>query len=433
MNRVNNNFKFSFLLLISMAVLILCNIVIFAEPVVVCGGPENDYESWLIRLNDGRLMVVFDRNPDWQSGDLYVSFSSDDGQTWAESEPVIVNTGDQATLSLMQMPGDTLRLWYASNESGAYKIYSAYSLDGLVWAVEEALNLGWSAGQNYYDPTVIIEPDSSLTMSYVAMGHGGCIAHCPYGGDWDTDRTLVGAGGYRARVMRHTDGTYLYAYHKRTGGQYDYDVFAQTSTDRINWSTPIQLTTNQNSHDPFPGQMPDGSYMIYYAKYQAPAYNLCCRRSFDAVNWEDEQQITYDPTNNTQPHFFIENEDIYLVWAHAVSYPYNHDVYFEKFSYQTDITNSNIENHLLPRIKISSFPNPFNTSTIIQYNLLKTSDVNIAIYDILGRKLETLISETQPAGNYHIIWDANGVSTGVYFYRLTAGDEAVSGRMMLLK
>lgn len=48
------------------------------NPVVISGGPENDYESWIARLRDGRLMVVFDRSPDFRSGDLHVTLSNED-------------------------------------------------------------------------------------------------------------------------------------------------------------------------------------------------------------------------------------------------------------------------------------------------------------------------------------------------------------------
>ncbi|MBD3233457.1 MAG: T9SS type A sorting domain-containing protein [candidate division Zixibacteria bacterium] len=302
----------------------------YGEPVVVSGGPENDYESWVIRMNDNRLMVVFDRNPDWASGDLHVTFSSDDGYTWSAPQAIITGPGDQATLSFVQLPGDTLMLWYASNESGIYKIYEAWSLDGVNWTKTGSIDLGWG-NTMHYDPTVILEPDGSLTMSYVVSSFGVYIAHRPAGGSWDTDKTQVSSSGYRPRVMKHTNGTYLYAYHRRTGGMYEYDVFTRTSTDRINWSPEVQITTNRNSHDPFPNQMPDGAYMVYYAKYQSPAYNLHRRLSYDGIYWEPEEQVTSDAVNNTQPHFFTEENALYLVWAHAVSYPDDHDVYFERF------------------------------------------------------------------------------------------------------
>ncbi|KPJ72894.1 hypothetical protein AMJ52_04835, partial [candidate division TA06 bacterium DG_78] len=131
-------------------------LILHADPVVVSGGPENDYESWILRLNDNRLTVVFCRNPDWQSGDLYVTFSTDNDNTWDPVIPIIEDFGDQATLSFVQLPGDTLRLWYASNESGTYGIYTAYSLNGTDWTKQGPIDLGWSAGVMHYDPTVIL-------------------------------------------------------------------------------------------------------------------------------------------------------------------------------------------------------------------------------------------------------------------------------------
>ncbi len=318
---------------IFIAIVILCcaNVRLSAAPVVVSGGSTNDYESWITRLSDGRIMLVFCRNPDWASGDLYAVFSSDSGNSWTSPQAIISDAGDQATLSFVQLPGDTLYLFYASDESGSYQIHFASSLDGTHWSKEGALNLGWPSGTNWYDPTVILEMDGSLTMSYVVSGGGVYVAHKPSGGTWDTNRTNVSLSGYRARIMKHSNGTYLYTYHKRTGTTYEYDVFITTSTDLFNWTTPIQLTTNKNSHDPFANQMPDDSYMVYYAKYETGSYKLYRRNSYDAVTWAPEENVTSTLTNDTQPHFFCEPGRLYLVWAHAVDYPENHDVYFERF------------------------------------------------------------------------------------------------------
>ena len=303
-----------------------------ATPTVVSGGQDNDYESWIERLQDGRLMIIFARNPDWASGDLFVTFSSDDGVSWTEEAAIISEPGDQATLSFTQFDDGLLQLWYASNESGLYRIYSATSLHGSDWTQEGEIDLGWSDQPQYYDPTVVREPDGSLTMSYIVSGDGVYVAHQPAGGTWDTDRNQVNSSGYRARIMQHSENGYLCSYHRRTGGQYEYDVFVRQSDDLVDWSDEVRLTTNQNSHDPFAGQMPDGSYMVYYAKHTAPAYNLWRRHSIDGVTWEPEEQITTDNSNNTQPHFFTDSSNLMLVWAHAVSYPNNHDVYFERFA-----------------------------------------------------------------------------------------------------
>jgi Dockerin type I domain len=301
----------------------------FAETVVVSGGPSNDYESWIDRLSDGRLMIIFDRNPDWASGDIYVTFSSDDGQTWTEPQPIITDVGDQATLSFVQMPDDTIRLWYGSNEGSTYNIYSAWSTDGLTWTKTGVIDLGWYASTMHYDPTVILEPDSSLTMSYVVSGSGVYIANCPYGGDWDTDKTRVSSSGYRPRVMKHSNGTYRYAYQMDGGTAYESDIFTKKSTDRVSWGAPTQVTFNNNSHDPFIAEMYDGSYTLYYAKHDGTAYNLFRKRYATP-----EEQITYSVKNITQPHFFSEVNDVYLVWAYAEDFDNDdHDVYIEHSYY----------------------------------------------------------------------------------------------------
>ena len=80
-----------------------------------------------------------------------------------------------------------------------------------------------------------------------------------------------------------------------------------------------------------------------------------------------------------------------------------------------------------------NYPNPFNATTTIQYNLPEASNVTIDIYDITGRKVAGLFNGIQPAGSHQVIWDANDKSTGVYFYKIQAGDYVETKKMVLLK
>lgn len=79
------------------------------------------------------------------------------------------------------------------------------------------------------------------------------------------------------------------------------------------------------------------------------------------------------------------------------------------------------------------YPNPFNAQTTIQYFLPSQSLVTIDIFDILGRKIETLTEGIMPAGEHRAIWDANGQASGIYSYRIKAGDKAETKRMTLMK
>jgi hypothetical protein len=75
----------------------------------------------------------------------------------------------------------------------------------------------------------------------------------------------------------------------------------------------------------------------------------------------------------------------------------------------------------------------FNPSTTIKYELPRSSVVRLSVYDILGREVTVLVDERRDAGVHEVTFDAAGLSSGVYFYRLQAGDFGQSRRLVLLK
>lgn len=80
-----------------------------------------------------------------------------------------------------------------------------------------------------------------------------------------------------------------------------------------------------------------------------------------------------------------------------------------------------------------NYPNPFNPTTTIRYQLPVTSNVKLEVYDVLGKKIATLVNERQEAGIYNYTLNASNLSSGVYFYRLQAGSFVQTKKMMLVK
>jgi len=80
-----------------------------------------------------------------------------------------------------------------------------------------------------------------------------------------------------------------------------------------------------------------------------------------------------------------------------------------------------------------NFPNPFNPSTTIAYNLPKTADVSLAVYNVLGRQVATLLDKKQTAGRHQTSFDASNLSSGIYIYRLQAGGKVFTRKMILVK
>jgi glycosidase len=80
-----------------------------------------------------------------------------------------------------------------------------------------------------------------------------------------------------------------------------------------------------------------------------------------------------------------------------------------------------------------NYPNPFNPATVIQFTLAGARHTTVKVYDLLGREVAVLVDEMKAPGRYEIPWDATGLASGIYVYRLTAGDFAESRTMVLLK
>ncbi|MBN2414378.1 T9SS type A sorting domain-containing protein, partial [bacterium] len=86
----------------------------------------------------------------------------------------------------------------------------------------------------------------------------------------------------------------------------------------------------------------------------------------------------------------------------------------------------------------ANYPNPFNPVTTIEFDLKQQADITVAVYDVRGRLIQTLLSGVRAAGSHRVVWDGrdlNGtaVSSGVYIYQLKTGDAVLSRKMMLMK
>ena len=82
---------------------------------------------------------------------------------------------------------------------------------------------------------------------------------------------------------------------------------------------------------------------------------------------------------------------------------------------------------------MQNYPNPFNPSTAISFQLLAVSFVKLSVFDALGREVATLVEDQKPAGSYTVTWNAQNLPSGVYLYRIVAGNYADSKRMLLVK
>ena len=129
-----------------------------------------------------------------------------------------------------------------------------------------------------------------------------------------------------------------------------------------------------------------------------------------------------------------------------MQFPYNNNFGFWN-SYKHDMQNSgsilpieiftdvNETNYTIPaefRL-MQNFPNPFNPTTKIKYNIPETGLVTLKIYDVLGNEIATLVNEEKLAGTHEVEFDGTGLPSGIYFYTLSTGNFLSTKKMILLK
>jgi hypothetical protein len=94
-----------------------------------------------------------------------------------------------------------------------------------------------------------------------------------------------------------------------------------------------------------------------------------------------------------------------------------------------------VEDNALPKVfaVYQNYPNPFNPSTSFRYDVPGATYVSLKVYNVLGQEVAALVNETKSAGRYSVAWNATGVASGVYWYRLQAGDFTQTRKLILLR
>lgn len=173
-----------------------------------------------------------------------------------------------------------------------------------------------------------------------------------------------------------------------------------------------------------------------------PLEFLTKRRAGDS--WENSYRIfyTYDHNGNaSKGENFWWNEG---AWEYISTDPEDFDLRYNEGKKQLKISGKFVEvkYKLIPEegpsavreiTLLQNFPNPFNLSTAIDYSIKRDGRVKLSVYDVLGKLSAVIVDEYQSAGHYFVRFDASGLPSGVYIYRLESGGYQTSKKFILMK
>ncbi|WP_257385479.1 sialidase family protein [Tahibacter caeni] len=285
----------------------------------VSGGSGADYQPSVLRAADGSLLLAFERLDAGLSGDLWVTRSTDDGASWSVPAAVVASAANERHPALLQLGDGTFVLFYlkGTGTSASYRLYRATSSDGVTFAEQGQLQLGWPGGGEV-NPHVIRHPDGTLTMSYQRLGGGSYLAQSADGGaSWDQLRTVIAASSQLPRIaFRPADGRYLATYQV---GSSSLDIQARTTTDPRDWSAAaVPLAVDGDNHDSLPVLMPDGAFVVFQIRANGSQYDIYSHRSLDGVAFEPRlvQHESAD-ASDVQPHPLVGTSTarVQLYWG----------------------------------------------------------------------------------------------------------------------
>ncbi|MBE0552036.1 MAG: T9SS type A sorting domain-containing protein [Ignavibacterium sp.] len=169
-------------------------------------------------------------------------------------------------------------------------------------------------------------------------------------------------------------------------------------------------------------------------------YDLLAQRvdANGTVQWAQDGIYVCNAAGNQSLHQIVLDEDdnLFVGWQDSRNGS-DLDVYIQRVNNDGTLGNpTNLEEiafSLSDFNLFQNYPNPFNPTTNIQYQVSSNIQVLLKVYDVLGHEIATLVNEYKPAGSYEVDFDATGLSSGVYFYKLQTGSFVETKKMILMR
>lgn len=401
----------------------------------------NSGNSWE-RYDSGQLyyfvtLKFVDRQTGWgggNNGQIYKTTNG--GLSWFQQRDGSSNEVLQAGYFI-----DTLNGWYLLRDPSFQQT-----------TIIRTTNGGKSWDSLFTIPYSIYSVYFHNKLSGFVCGSGGRIYHTTNGGKtWKfvstsfssyyltkitfTDEKHGWATGDKYIIIKTTDGGETWFSCLDTWGRYNDVVFADSLHG---WATgvcdfievPFTRTMNGgNSWKGFRLNLPSQMYGLNFPSvktgYAIGTSNVMCKTADSGATWH---QLNFPDSRGINDISFADDSTGWAATANGLIF-HTTNGGEEPVNPVNEEKNNTLNDFYLSQ----NYPNPFNPTTTIKYSIPKESRVSIIIYNTLGQKTKELVNETKPAGSYQVTFDGTGLTSGIYFYQLTAGSFSQTKKLILIK
>jgi hypothetical protein len=420
--------------------------------------PEHATQSDPVLMNDNNgyfYIATTSREATNTRGETVVYRSTNNGMNWVKYSGAATSSQfeDKEWITCDLVPGSPYfnSLYISWTRIGSGIRFVKSTNNGLNWTAP--VNVGDNgAGQG---SNIAVGTNSYI---YVVWGESGGIKFdkstnggTNFGADYQLSSVATNVKGsfpficvdYSSRPSR---GTVYVVFADNRGG--NDDVWFQKSTNAgLNWlASPVRIndvTTGQQYKPAIQCDTNGNLAVIYYDERTGTGIvNSYFAYSVDGGNtWVNQRlsdtSFSYisqgsEVRNGEYIGVDIYNNKIIPVWCDDRTGTPNQEIYTANLSIPVSVQNQN--QYVPVEFELSqNYPNPFNPETKIEYYLPVNSNVILKLYDISGKEIRTLVNRYMAAGKHEVMLSSQELSSGVYFYALTAGDFKDTKKMILLK
>jgi photosystem II stability/assembly factor-like uncharacterized protein len=377
-------------------------------------------DIWSIYALDHKTVFAIGFTADWSATAIWRT--ANNGATW---KMVLSLPSSNYMLNCMTFFDDKEGIVcgdpdYAFPSPNYWTIYKTYD-GGLTWApitnppTQDGMNFGWKNsmthvrntvffGTTMFDDNFNFDPDARIYKS-IDRGEHWTYAVTPGVVQVNTIQFINAMTGYACRAKTIDGGVTWFAMndpYATVTGDINNFILSATGVGKDVWVTGI--------HREGPAYFSD-SWNNYTTVYYS---------ANGGTTWTLEYTVPTGTPNEVK--ISADNKALYLIQDDGGI------AYKELGTIKEMIVSGDKSNKL-----IGNYPNPFNPSTSIKYQIQNSGLVTLKVYDIVGKEVATLVNEIKQPGSYDVRFDARSLSSGAYFYKLITGNFTETKRMLLVK
>jgi len=437
-----------------------------------------------IASNGSFVHVVWwdNRNTDWE---IYYKRSTDNGTSWS-SDIRLTNVAGNSYVPTVAVSGSVVHVVWQDQRDGNREIYYKRSTDGgVTWGSDtrltndpatsespsvavsgQTIHIAWydrrdGDEEEYYkrstDGGVSWEADTRLTDDPIStwdpsISVSGQVVHVVWqdsrsgpnkvgyrrstdgGANWNTDTVLGNRpGGTYSPCISASGQTLIVVWEDHS--TFNSEVYYKRSTDGgVSWGGDIRLT-NDTATSGYPYVCVSGQYVhVAYWDNRDGNFEIYYNQSTDVgITWTSDTRLTNSPGSSEAATISTSGSIVHVAWYDGRDG--NWEIYYKRNPTGNPVGITKNNSGIPEEFSLGqNYPNPFNPETNFKFSLPKSSWVSIKIYDITGRVVDIIANnELRSAGVYEVNYNASGLSSGVYFYTVRAGEYSETKKMVLTK